>query len=111
MGSDRARVTYDPRQQYRSVVMQQGRLTLEADWNEAFQINNESLRKESLDFVGPCGTPDDGYAVFCRLDQPRLLTISPSAGGPCTWGACEPISMNPWHTAINLIGAITSIRS
>ena len=64
MGSDRARVTYDPRQQYRSVVMQQGRLTLEADWNEAFQINNESLRKESLDFVGPCGTPDDGYAVI-----------------------------------------------
>ena len=63
MGSDRARVTYDPRQQYRSVVMQQGRVTLEADWNEASQIANEQLRKEILDIVGPCGTPDDGYKV------------------------------------------------
>ena len=63
MGSDRARVTYDPKQQYRSVVMQQGRVTLEADWNEAAQITNEEIRKEALDFVGPCGTPDDGYRV------------------------------------------------
>jgi hypothetical protein len=63
MGSDRARVTYDPKQQYRSVVMQQGRVTLEADWNEAWQINDEELRKETLDIVGPCGTPDGGYKV------------------------------------------------
>jgi hypothetical protein len=64
MGSDRARGTYDPKQQYRSVVMQQGRVTLEADWNEAAQITNEEIRKEVLDFVGPCGTPDDGYKVI-----------------------------------------------
>ena len=63
MGSDRARVTYDPRQQYRSVVMQQGRVTLEADWNEAQQIFAEEMRKEALDFVGPSGTPDNGYAI------------------------------------------------
>src|SRR3982751_6216928 len=63
MGSDRARVTYDPRQSYRSVVMQQGRVTLEADWNEAQAIAAEELRKETLDIVGPSGTPDDGYRV------------------------------------------------
>lgn len=63
MGSDRARTTYDPKQQYRSVVMQQGRVTLEADWNEASQIFSEELRRETLDFVGPCGTPDNGYLV------------------------------------------------
>ena len=64
MGSDRARVTYDRKQQYRSVVMQQGRVTLEADWNEAAQITNEEIREEALDFIGPCGTPDDGYKVI-----------------------------------------------
>jgi Family of unknown function (DUF6519)/FG-GAP-like repeat len=64
MGSDKARVTYDPLQQYRSVVMQQGRVTLEADWNEASKITSEEIRKEALDIVGPCGTPDDGYAVL-----------------------------------------------
>ena len=63
MGSDRARITYDPKQQCRSVVMQQGRVTLEADWNEASQIIGEELRRETLDFVGPCGTPDNGYLV------------------------------------------------
>lgn len=64
MGSDRARFTYDPRQQYRSVVMQQGRVTLEADWNEAEQIASEQMRREALDFVGPSGTPDNGYAIL-----------------------------------------------
>src|SRR3954452_24201481 len=63
MGSDRARVSYDESRQYRSVVMQQGRVTLEADFNETEQIINEEQRKEALDFVGPAGTPDDGYRV------------------------------------------------
>lgn len=63
MGSDRARISYDPTQQYRAVVAQQGRVTLEADWNEAHQIASEELREETLDFVGASGTPDDGYKV------------------------------------------------
>jgi hypothetical protein len=63
MGSDRARNSYDRRQQYRSVVMQQGRVQLEADWNEAQFIASEEIRDEALDFVGPSGTPDNGYAI------------------------------------------------
>ncbi|HMD96341.1 MAG TPA: DUF6519 domain-containing protein [Terriglobia bacterium] len=63
MGSDRARLSYDEEQQYRSVVMQQGRVTLEADWNESQQIASEALRLETLDIVGPAGTPDDGYKI------------------------------------------------
>src|SRR5437588_8487346 len=63
MGSDRARVSYDEQRQYRAVIMQQGRVTVEADWNEEWQILNEEIRKDVLDIVGPCGTPDDGYDV------------------------------------------------
>jgi len=63
MGSDRTRISYDPTQQYRAVVAQQGRVTLETDWNEAQQIASEELREETLDFVGVSGTPDDGYKV------------------------------------------------
>ena len=63
MGADRARITYDPQRQYRSVVAQQGRVTLEADTNEGSRIETEELREETLDIVGPCGTPDNGYAV------------------------------------------------
>lgn len=76
MGSDKARITYDEKQQYRSVVMQQGRVTLEADWNEAQEIRNEDLRKDALDIVGPAGTPDDGYGVSA-LSEPKFdLAIS-----------------------------------
>ncbi|MDT7543557.1 MAG: hypothetical protein QOE33_3461 [Acidobacteriota bacterium] len=70
MGSDKARDSYDEKQQYRSVVMQQGRVTLDADWNEAQEIIDEEFRKEALDFVGPVGTPDDGY----RISVPKGLT-------------------------------------
>jgi len=64
MGSDRARVSYEANKQYRAVVAQQGRVTLEADWNEAQEISGEELRQETLDFVGPMGTPDDGYRIL-----------------------------------------------
>ncbi len=64
MGSDKARVSYDSKQQYRAVIQQQGRVTLEADGNEAQQIVAEEMRKEALDFVGPTGTPDNGYEII-----------------------------------------------
>jgi hypothetical protein len=43
--------------------MQQGRVTLEADVNESETIAQEELREETLDIVGPVGTPDDGFAI------------------------------------------------
>ncbi len=64
MASDRARISFDPTREYRSVIAQQGRVTLEADVNEAGVIALETLRLETLDIVGPTGTPDDGYRVI-----------------------------------------------
>jgi hypothetical protein len=72
MGSDRARVSYDPSRQWRGLVAQQGRVTLEADVNEAADIASEAQRAAVADIVGPCGTPDGGYAV----------TAIPATGGP-----------------------------
>src|SRR5690349_2878308 len=63
MASDRARVSYDPSRQYRSVVMQQGRVTLDADVNEEATLEQETLRAETLDIVGPAGTPDNGFEI------------------------------------------------
>src|SRR5271166_4295917 len=63
MPSDRDRFSYDDKQQYRSVVAQQGRVTVPADWNEAQEIFAEEQRREALDIVGPAGTPDDGYSI------------------------------------------------
>jgi hypothetical protein len=63
MAGDRARVSYDPSRKWRGVIAQQGRVTVEADWNEAATIGEERDRHVTLDVVGPVGTPDDGYAV------------------------------------------------
>jgi hypothetical protein len=63
MVADIARITYDPTRQYRSLIYQQGRVTLEADNNEAATLASEALRLETIDIIGPSGTPDDGYGV------------------------------------------------
>jgi len=66
MSSDRARISYDERRRYRSVVTQQGRVTLEADANEDRTIAAEVLRAETIDLIGPSGTPDDGFEVVAQ---------------------------------------------
>lgn len=63
MPSDRARRSYDAGRMYRSVVSQQGRVTLEADANEAEEIRAAQSRAEVIDIVGPTGTPDDGFKI------------------------------------------------
>jgi hypothetical protein len=72
MGSDRARVSFDPSRQWRGVVAQQGRVSLEADWNEQVAIAAARDRLTTLDVVGPCASPDGGYVV----------TAVPATGGP-----------------------------
>jgi Family of unknown function (DUF6519) len=61
MTADRARVSFDPTRLYRSVVTQQGRVTLEADTNEATSIAAEALRLETIDIVGPAAALKAGY--------------------------------------------------
>lgn len=70
MGSDRARLRADVTQRYRRPVFQQGRVTLEADLNEAHQWIGDELEAETVDIVGPCGTPDDGYLIV-EAGQPK----------------------------------------
>ena len=75
MGSDRARISFDPSRGYRSVVAQQGRVTLEADVNEQASIASETLRLETIDIIGPAGTPDPtGYEVSIPGGE---ITVAP----------------------------------
>src|ERR1700752_895019 len=85
MSSDRARVSYDLTRQYRSVVAQQGRVTLEADVNEAQEIAGEALRAQTADVIGPAGTPDDGYAISASGGAPdfRIGAGTMYVGGEC----------------------------
>src|SRR5262249_24554681 len=93
MGSDRARISYDPKQGYRAVVMQQGRVTVEADWNEQQLIDGEELREETLDIVGPAGTPDDGYRII-ETGSPATPPFDFSVGAGTMYIGGERVSLD-----------------
>ena len=69
MGSDLARVSFDPGRHWQAVISQQGRVTLEADANEATAIAAARERGQLVDVVGPAGAPlgapgtSGGYSV------------------------------------------------
>jgi hypothetical protein len=53
MRGDFSRFTFDPLNHYRSVYMQQGRVQLDADWNEQIDILHHYLESYLRDLLGP----------------------------------------------------------
>ena len=62
MSGDYSRKTFKAKQNYSGVLMQQGRVQLDADWNEQVEINLRRQRAETVDTIGravvPMETPD-----------------------------------------------------
>jgi hypothetical protein len=65
MPGDYSRKILDRRKHYSGVLMQQGRVQLDADWNEQLDISLHRTRTEAVDMIGPCGAPvgRDGFDV------------------------------------------------
>lgn len=70
MKGDFTRDTFDPRKHRSRVLMQQGRVQLDADWNEQAAILLHYLQALAADLIGPHGGPakpdgtkGDGFAV------------------------------------------------
>src|SRR5262249_49573690 len=74
MSGDYTRFTFDPLKRYSGVLMQQGRVQLDSDWNEEIAILRRRLRTTTLDILGPLGVP---YAV-----SPSAFTIGWIPGPP-----------------------------
>ncbi len=64
MKGDFTRDTFDARKHFSRVLMQQGRVQLDADWNAQAAILLHYLQALARDLIGPYGTPanDDGTA-------------------------------------------------
>lgn len=77
MKGDFARVTFDPARHYSQVMQQQGRVLLEADWNEQANIQLFLLRTMIADLVGPCWAAGTGFAI---TTQTRLTDWQLSPG-------------------------------
>jgi len=65
MKGDFTRFTFDPKKHYSSVRMQQGRVQLDADWNEQNSILQYRIETEAADLIGGCGGPlhDAGFQI------------------------------------------------
>lgn len=77
MSGDYTRSTFRPERRYSSVRLQQGRIQLDADWNEAADIALATGRAGLADVVGATGVPD-GAAGFA------LVPADPDGAGTAT---------------------------
>ena len=66
MKGDFSRSTFDREKPYSAVLMQQGRVQLDAEWNEQQEIHQHRAETGTGDMVGPSGAPVDegGMAGF-----------------------------------------------
>jgi len=60
MKGDFTRSTFDQKKHYSSVRMQQGRVQLDADWNEQADIRSHHTRTQGRAVIGLCGAPIKG---------------------------------------------------
>jgi hypothetical protein len=58
MKGDFSRLTFDPDKHYSGVLQQQGRVLLDADWNEERAIDDYRRAILGQDAIGPCGAPN-----------------------------------------------------
>jgi hypothetical protein len=79
VSGDYSRESFDPRRHFSAVRMQQGRVALDADWNEQGAIVERRTRAQTVDLVGRRGVPRetaDGFAISIAIvANQRILRI------------------------------------
>ncbi len=77
MSSDISRQRFEPTKDFAAVLMQQGRVLLDADWNEGVEIFDRRLRAETTDTIGHCVVPKETPQGFEIALSGTNLTIGP----------------------------------
>jgi hypothetical protein len=65
---------------YSGVLMQQGRVQLDADWNEQWAIATRALRAALRDLIGPHGGPQGRVGLAIESDPEATRTLTVGAG-------------------------------
>jgi hypothetical protein len=75
MPGDFSRKTFDKKKHYSGVLMQQGRVQLDADWNEEVDIEQYRTFTETKDVIGAAGVPkkSDGFRISVSPDGTDLM--------------------------------------
>jgi hypothetical protein len=75
---DTSRFTFDPFKNYTGVVMEQGRVQLDSDWNDWLAQLLRRIQAGTLDMLGHAAyPPTTPYAFLITLDGTGNLTIGP----------------------------------
>lgn len=77
MKGDFTRNTFNRQKRYSSVRMQQGRVQMDADWNEQVDILHHSERTTRIDVIGHCGGPQTNAGFEITLIDATTLGIGP----------------------------------
>lgn len=75
MKGDFSRSTFSREKHYSSVRMQQGRVQLDADWNEQVDIQAYLNQATRHDVIGPCGAPKQVAGFALRIDPEEGLPV------------------------------------
>ena len=76
MKGDFSRWTFDPGKHYHGVLKQQGRVDLDADWNEQGAIVEHRVETETVDVVGQSGAPLGNAGFVISAAGGKTLAIS-----------------------------------
>src|SRR5260221_415625 len=74
MAGDYTRFRYDPLKDTTGVLMQQGRVLLDQDWNEYVQLQDRRWRAETIDIVGRAVVPADAPGFELKFVSGKLTT-------------------------------------
>ncbi|MEO6672201.1 MAG: DUF6519 domain-containing protein [Ginsengibacter sp.] len=99
MPGDYSRKIFDKKKHYSGVLMQQGRVQLDADWNEEVDILQYRTFTETKDVIGACGVPkkNGGFEI---ISTPENFLITP--GRIYVDGLlCELEELSPLTTYLN----------
>ena len=77
MSSDISRQRFEPTKDFAAVLMQQGRVLLDADWNEWVEILDRRQRAETVDTIGRGVVPKETPFGFQIAISGTHLTIGP----------------------------------
>lgn len=80
MKGDFSRVSFDPRNHFSQVLLQQGRVTLDADPNEQGAILLHLLRTMARDLFGPYGGPVENQGFKLSVTSGNTPTLTIGAG-------------------------------
>src|SRR5713226_1574914 len=74
MKTDLTRNTFKLEKHFSSVRMQQGRVQLDADWNEQIEIALQRERTEAADLIGASGAPADtaGFEITVQDNDLKM---------------------------------------